>query len=1242
MKRTNQSNDSKSKHMMVECPNCSKRMRSDNLGRHVLTHNISKQCRYCKKDVRIDQISKHEILCKDKINEKDCNRKSGACHLDNDPDCTSVSGVFNKYKLDVEDSSDYDMILSKACEEAKPKLLSFVSKHPIKGQLLVTLIFYKDTIGGTRVDSEKTFRSHCEPLLVGDIIDDFLRRAKERIKAGIEQYERLGSGWIFDKHSSSELEIAKYKPLAASGSVYIPKKLKNIRSVLNIKSSDNRCFLYCLLAKLHPHEGNNPHRHTKYLQHADKVNMGDVEFPVKLKDIYKIEKLNNLSISVFQWHQDEERAWAETIIPLRHGCGNGTSIDLLYIEDDETAHYMLIKNFNSFMRLRSKYHHSMFHCRKCLHGFVNKEKQESHSILCTQGINQYAELPKPGHIKFKSRFKQDKKLFSLYFDFECLTVPYSTCHPKPGKSSTTKYQKHVPCSFSIVTTSVFEQYKCETVVFSHSNPDKVTKTFMEELSRLHRDMMKCLEDNSFPIDMSEEDEELFQSSTHCHICEIPLCWESENNYPVRDHDHTKEHKNFRGPACNTCNLNYFNRSKKVPAFAHNLKGYDMNLFVVDLIKKMKDIEIIPENLEKFKAVFTEKFMFLDSFSFLSSSLDSLAKNLKKAGCDKFRNLRREFPKHYEILSDKGVYFYDYATSYSIFSEPSLPSKDAFYNQLKEEDISDKDYERAQMIFKETNCKSLQDYMELYVKTDALILCDIFENFRELCLNYYNLDPCHYMSLPAFSWDAMLKMTGVELEYMTDIDQYTFVENNLRGGVTTINHRLFTANNEYLDDYDPDKPSSYIMYVDANNLYGAGMIEKLPTGGYRWLEDDELSKLDIPNLDPSGDTCYILEVDLHYPDHLHDKHTDYPLAVEKKEIKEEQICPVNKEFLKKHGEKFKSSTKLVPDLNKKVKYVCSLKNLKLYLEQGLILTKIHRVLAADQSNFVKSYIDFNSSKRQAAKSDFEKDLFKLFNNSIYGKFIESVRKRTNVNAVRDEKSATKLISKPQFVGFNILDNEVTLVQTVKRKILLDKPITCGFMVLENAKFIMQDFWYNTLKPMYNSKIQLLLSDTDSLVYGVQTENAYKDLYSIRHLMDLSGYNEQTVLGQFCDMSNKKVVAKFSDEKPLEIIKECVALKPKMYSILTKQLIPKDNCSIGHSAIAKGVPKVAKKKIKHDEFRNVLLNSGTTMTTAKTIRTFNNKLFSVSISKRGLSSYDDKKYILNDKITTLSYGHYSLRS
>lgn len=1241
------------KHRIIECPHCKNSMRADNLSRHIVLHNDMVPCRFCKVSVRSDLLLKHETICKDKVDEKLCNRKEVE-KLDTCPSSSSVCGYFTIYNLDVEQSSDYDKILGDVCNAASTQLMDLVLCHPIKTQIIASLLFYKEKFG-EREESEKTFRSICEPLLIGDNIEEFLARARTYIKARIEEYERLGSGWIFDKLQSAHLEVAKYSPLAGSGSVAIPNKIKKMKSVLNITAPDNRCFLYCILAKLFPVK-THADRYTKYLEYVDKINFGTATFPVKMSDISTIEKLNNLSIAVFGWDYDEDSA-----VPLKHGSGIGTQVDLLYLQDDDAAHYLLIKDFNAFMRHRTKHHNSMFYCRKCLHGFTAKSNHDIHFENCSQGINQIVAMPQPGFIEFKAIHKQEKKLFVVYFDFESLLVPYHSCdrNPRPSKSSFKKikksftdvYQRHVPCSFSIVTKSEFTSYKQETVVYAHEDPAKVTDTFIKELNRIYSDMMKCYHDNQHPIDMTVEDELKFLAAKECHICKKTLDWKSKKDYPVRDHDHLIEKQNFRGAAHNSCNINYFMRTKKIPAFCHNLKGYDLNLFLIDLVKHFKKTEVIPENLEKFKAVLTESFIFLDSFAFMSTSLDKLVENLKTTKMDSFPRLQTEFPEHYKDLTQKGQYFYDYASSYSVFAEEKLPDKSKFYNQLKEEELSDKDYKHAQHVFQLTGCNNLLDYMLLYVKTDAVLLCDVFESFRTLCMSYYGLDPCHFFSLPAFTWDAMLKMTGVKLEYITNQDHYTFIEKNIRGGVTTINHRLHKANNKYLDDFNPEIPSSFINYIDCNNLYGASMMMKLPIGGFRWLTSKELSKFDVMKIDADGNYCYILEVDLKYPSCIHDAHNDYPLAVESKLILEEDISPYNRQFLVENNEKFKTSRKLCPDLKDKKNYVCSLRNLQLFISQGLLLETIHRVLVAEQSAFLRSYIEFNSEKRLNAKSNFESDFFKLCNNAIYGKTIEDLRKRSNVEIVKDTRRACKLTSKPQFKGQHILDEDVTIVQTSKTKIILNKPIACGFMVLENAKHFMGQLWYTILKPKYGTNIKLLLSDTDSFVYATYTNDAYKDLYDIRQHMDLSGYSKTSPLAAFRDPTKKKVPGFFSDERPNEIIREVVALKPKMYSILTKVLECyktkddvdhecNDDCFVGHSATAKGIKTSAKKRITHDDYKAVLMSRGTTMSTAKSIRSYKHSLFSIVTKKRGLSAYDDKKYITDNGIETMSYGHVKL--
>ena len=297
------------------------------------------------------------------------------------------------------------------------------------------------------------------------------------------------------------------------------------------------------------------------------------------------------------------------------------------------------------------------------------------------------------------------------------------------------------------------------------------------------------------------------------------------------------------------------------------------------------------------------------------------------------------------------------------------------------------------------------------------------------------------------------------------------------------------------------------------------------------------------------------------------------------IEEADLSPYNQYFLKEHNEKFKSTKKLCPDL-KKI-YVCSLKNLKFFIKQGLVLQKIHRILAADQSNFLHPYIEFNSLKRrESAHIKFKFDFFKLMNNAVYEKTIEDIRKRSEVDIVKDQKQAKKLIAKPQFKGFQILSDEVTIVQSTKARIVLNKPIFVGFMVLENAKYIMNHFWYDVLKEKYEDRIKLLLSYTDSFIYSVYTNDAHSDLYELREYMDLSGYSIDSPLRKYHNSRNKKVPVKFSDEKPEEVIKEVVALRPKMYSILAEPLLT--HRLTGHTT-AKGISKAAQRRITHQDYR-----------------------------------------------------------
>ena len=273
--------------------------------------------------------------------------------------------------------------------------------------------------------------------------------------------------------------------------------------------------------------------------------------------------------------------------------------------------------------------------------------------------------------------------------------------------------------------------------------------------------------------------------------------------------------------------------------------------------------------------------FIDSFSFMSQSLDRLSSNLSD---DAFFHTREAFPndEKFRLIKQKGVYPYDYMDSFERFSERSLPEIEDFYSILNDVNISESGYSHAKRVWNTFQIGDLGEYHDLYLKTDVLLLADVFENFRSKCLSHYRLDPCHYFSAPGLSWDALLRMTKINLDLISDTDQQLFIEKGMRGGISTITHRHAVANNKYLKSYNPEVESSYIMYLDANNLYGWAMSQSLPVGDFKWLDPAEYEDPEdfiLENYTDDTIKGVILEVDLEYPKELHHLHNDYPLAPE---------------------------------------------------------------------------------------------------------------------------------------------------------------------------------------------------------------------------------------------------------------------------------------------------------------------------------------------------------------------------
>ena len=719
---------------------------------------------------------------------------------------------------------------------------------------------------------------------------------------------------------------------------------------------------------------------------------------------------------------------------------------------------------------------------------------------------------------------------------------------------------------------------------------------------------------------------------------------TEKDIRVRDHCHITG--KYRGSSHQECNLELRVNPEevKIPVIFHNLRGYESHFImqeIGEIVKKhaytnkkgekcQMNINAIPNNMEKYMAfVLGNHLVFLDSFQFMSSSLEKLVNNLPKETL-KYTSKMFKGDK-LDLMAQKEVYPYDYMDSFNRFEETQLPNKEDFYSMLNDEHISDKDYEHAKRVWKTLGCKTMGDYHDYYLASDVLLLSDVFENFRKTCLEYYKLDPCHYFTSPGLSWDAMLKMTDIKLELMTDIDVFQFIEKGLRGGISYIANRYGKANNKYMKKYDEKAPSKYIMYLDANNLYGWAMSQYLPTGGFRWLTQKQINNLDISKKKEDSKKGLILEVDLEYPEELHDLHNDYPLAPEKVKVTKDMLS----EYCKNISEKYNISTglvsKLIPTLGKKEKYVLHYRNLQLYNDLGLKVTKIHRALEFNQSPWLKQYIDFNTEKRKNAKNVFEKDFFKLMNNSVFGKTMENIRKRVDVRLVTEEKKLLKLTSKPTYVSSKIFSENLVAVHKIKETLTLNRPAYVGMCILDLSKTLMYKFHYNYIKEKYGDKAKLLFTDTDSLTYEIEAEDVYQDFWKNKEMFDNSDYNENSL---FFDKKNKKVIGKFKDEAAGVPICEFVGLRSKMYSYM------KDDQKGGKTA--KGIKKnVIKKDIQHENYKETFFNNKQMYHKMKTIRSNNHELSSYEINKVSLSCFDDKRYIHEDGVTSYAYGHKNIK-
>ena len=1127
---------------------------------------------------------------------------------------SALRNFANVYTIDGKDGFDAESFM----EGARGNMTGILrNKRNTKVKLILKCYMVSER---DNLIKEFSFHSEIEINVEGTNVNEIYTMMTdtilERIANLINGSSGGGSSWNFYKIIKLELHTVTYKPLRGNTWIPLPKELADKKALINMKNQDNKCFMWSVLRALNPKNDNSERVDKELMEKEDTLNMKGIEYPVSLKedrDISKFEKQNpEISITVLGYNEKDK---VHTLRCSDHVYNRKHNIILLLIERDGVKHYCLVKNSSRLLSKQISAHKGGTHiCFRCLNPFWTHKSLEKHWEYCKNHEAVKINMPKKGTIlKFKHHERSEKVPFIIYADTEALVKEMQNCDPNPLDSYTKKYQKHEPISFSYYIKS-FDDNVYESKLRKYTGEDAMKK-FVNWIEEDVKGIANIPDVKMMKLNPDEIKQ--FDEATKCWLCNEEF--DDTDDEKVKNHCHYTGR--FRGAAHNSCNLKY-KKPKFIPVVFHNLSGYDSHLFIKNLGFTEGTIDCIPNNDEKYIS-FTKntvvgsytdkegkdnpikhKIRFIDSYKFMNEGLESLVNNLPDDG---FKNLERYYKEEkLSLVKRKGFYPYEYMNSIKRFKEDKIPLKEAFYSRLNGEGISDENYEHVKKVWKVFGMKTLQDYHDLYNVTDVLLLADVFENFRNICMENYKLDPAHYFTAPGLAWDACLKITDVELELLSDVDMLLMIEKGIRGGTSMISNRHSKANNKYMGESFIDTLiSKYIMYLDANNLYGFAMSKPLPTHGFKWMKVDELETWELH-------PC-ILEVDLEYPKDLHDFHNDYPLAPE-------QIV-VNK------------VSKLIPNLGDKKNYVLHYENLKQYLKLGLKLTHIHRGIRFKESPWLEKYITLNTNLRTKAKNEFDKNFFKLMNNAVFGKTMENIRNRVDVKLVNNEKQAEKLSAKPNYKHCNIFSENLVAIHMKKTKLDFNKPVYLGMCILDLSKTLMYDFHYNYIKKKYGDKSKLLLTDTDSLMYEIQTEDFYKDISEdVKNWFDTSNYPSDHSSGIPSGI-NKKVLGMFKDEANGDIIDEFVGLRAKLYSYKMFEGEESKKC--------KGVKKsVVKKNITHEDYKTCLTTGKEQLRKQNIIRSYKHEVYTEEVNKVALSANDDKRYILEDGRNTLALGHYKI--
>ena len=789
----------------------------------------------------------------------------------------------------------------------------------------------------------------------------------------IQKQEMKDSGWRFDKLYS--MTIYFYETTKMNGSNYIKFPLRS-NAILNVENNDKYCFLWSVIASLYPCNNNHPNKVSNYRQYFNELNIQGFDFTngFKCSDVHKFIELNNLSVDIFElnFYQDQNQ-WKHKLIPIEISKNNSDRVIDLAIYKN---HYVLIKKLDVFLGD----HNKKFICRRCLSSYTSENMLMKHKEKCGDDNITTIKTSNKSHLHWEKHFHKNPLYFRIYADFEADNEKDNRII---GNKTTNIYKQNPVLNGYHIVSELEDVLKSDYYKspLGYNNVD----WFVDEVIKLENEMAFYFKNTKKDIIITQKDEDDYRNNNICRFCEKEIISDK-----VRDHCHLTG--KYRGPAHSKCNINVTQKqSNFIPFIFHNFSNYDCHMFFKKLVDKKKDevdFDIIPKTNEKYKSVTYGCIRFIDSYRFLSSGLDSLVKTLVDNSQKTLENLKKEivdndeilniideiveedkiikvypdkikileeafldymgendlkilktgFPDKWKYLTKKLAYPYEYFNSIDDYQKPvDNLKKEHFFSKLKNKCPDDKEIERTMDNIRRFNIKNGEELTQIYLRSDILLLACVFEKFIKVSVNEFDINPLYCVSLSGYTWQCGLKYTGINLQTLQDKDMILLLENNIRGGISSVMGYRYIKSNE----------NKKILYIDANNLYGHSMSQPLPFDEIKF--DNNVTLEDILNTPDDSDIGYFVEVDLTYPNNIKEKTKNFPFATVNKKINPDDFNDYMKEI---RPNTYVQSSKLICDWSDKKNYLVHYRMLKFYIRYGLIVDKVHSVISFKQSRWLE--------------------------------------------------------------------------------------------------------------------------------------------------------------------------------------------------------------------------------------------------------------------------------------------------